>query len=130
MDGARRKQSRSTLHDALVCHTPTVVPSLCRRCVPTTCDDPFTLEVPYGQSPNVVEHDLQTHTWGEIKREPNRIDLEGTREEPLDGAACNLGACMRFGYRGSSMAAVEITKRERERERDGGIKERGGRGGK
>jgi hypothetical protein len=35
-----------------------------------------------------------------------------------------------LGYRGSSMAAVEIMKRERERERDGGIRERGGRGGK
>jgi hypothetical protein len=33
-----------------------------------------------------------------------------------------------LGYRGSSMAAVEIMKRERER--DGGIRERGGRGGK
>jgi hypothetical protein len=54
---------------------------------------------------------------GDIERGLARTDCEGTGEEPLDGAACNLGACVCSGYRGSSMAAIEIMKREIERER-------------
>jgi hypothetical protein len=82
--------------------------------VPTTCDDPLTLEAPYGQSSDVVEHDLQTHTGGKRERErgPARTDREGTGEEPLDGAGCNPGACVCSSYRWSSMVVIENMKRE------------------
>jgi hypothetical protein len=49
---------------------------------------------------------------GEIQREDLPERTEGTGEEPLDGAACNLGACVCSGYRGTSMAAIVIMKRE------------------
>jgi hypothetical protein len=56
---------------------------------------------------------------GEIQREDLPERTEGTGEEPLDGAACNLGACVCSGYRGTSMDAIVIMKREIEREMEG-----------
>jgi hypothetical protein len=60
---------------------------------------------------------------GEIQREDLPELTEGTGEEPLDGAVCNLSACVCSGYRGTSMAAIEIMKREIEREMEGSERE-------
>jgi hypothetical protein len=76
-------------------------------------------------SPQMWLNTTYKQTQGEnTERGPARTDCEGTGEEPLDGAACNLGACMCSGYRGSSMAAIEIMKREIEREMEGSKREK------
>jgi hypothetical protein len=62
-----------------------------RCCVPTTCDDPLTLEAPYGQSSDVVEHDLQTHTGGKIEREREDL-LELIVKAPGRSPSTELGA--------------------------------------
>jgi hypothetical protein len=65
-------------------------------------------------SPQMWLNMTYKHTQGERDRErgPTRTNHEGTREEPLDGAGCNLGACVCSSYRWSSMVVIENMKRE------------------
>jgi hypothetical protein len=65
-------------------------------------------------SPQMLLNTTYKHTQGERDRErgPTRTDREGTREEPLDGAGCNLGACVCSSYRWSSIVVIENMKKE------------------